>query len=208
MTIFDLLFLVLAPTALLTLLRALYLLVRGRRRQGLRVLKWLGASLAVYLGIVVAVALLTPRRVLAIGEDRCFDDWCVAVEQAAAASQIGSTAAQGKFYIVTLRVSSRALRVSQRAPDAAAQLEDGEGRTYYPSPAGQHAYETQNGATKSMGDLIEPEGSFHTVRVFDVPMDATHVGLVVRHGGGPGMFIIGDDQHPLHKSTIVPLNVP
>ena len=35
---------------------------------------------AIYLCVVIAVSLSTPRREIAMGEDRCFDDWCIAVE--------------------------------------------------------------------------------------------------------------------------------
>jgi len=203
----TLLFLLLVPTTVVVLVRVLYLLVRGRRSQSWRLFTRLAVGFAVYMCLVLAVSVLAQRKVLAMGQKRCFDDWCLAVENATTASRIGSSQAQGKFYIVTVSVSSEARRVSQRAPDATVHLEDGRGRVYDPSTTGQSAYAAQNGSAKPLSDRLGPGESFTTTRVFDLPTDAEQVGLVVVHGAWPGWFIIGDSQSLLHKRPITLLNV-
>lgn len=211
MTVFDLVFILVFLSTVVTLAFVLYAVVRGQQEKAGRVLRRLGTLLAAYLGTVVAVSLLTPRRVLGLKEDQCFDDWCVAVEEVRLSPAVGPPPllpAKGIFYVVELRVSSRALRRAQSAPDTTVYLLDNQGRTYHPSPEGQRAYEADHGEAASLGARLQPGGSFHTVRVFDLPGDARDVGLVVSHGEGPGWFIIGDSQSLLHKRTMIRLRAP
>jgi hypothetical protein len=148
------------------------------------------------------------RRVLGMGEDRCFDDWRLAVERGTKASKTGVTQAQEVFHIVSLRASSRAHRVTRRAPDATVHLVDSQGRAYDPSSVRQNAHEVQNGAAKPFGEVLSPGSSFTTARVSDLPMDAKEVGPVVVHGFWPGWFIIGDSQSLLHKRITIKLMWP
>jgi hypothetical protein len=90
---------------------------------------------------------------------------------------------------------------------ATVHLVDSQGRAYDPSSVGQKAHEVQNGAARPLGDLLSPGSSFTTVRVFDLPLEAKEVGLVVVHGSWPGWFIIGDSQSLLHKRITIKLMV-
>jgi hypothetical protein len=209
MTLFDLLFIAIFLTSVALVLRSLYLVLRGRRERAVRILAWWGGFLVVYLGIEMGVSLTTPQRVLQMGEDRCFDDWCLVVDGVRLAPSIGqgegAARAQGVFYIVTIRVSSRAKRVSQRAPDSKVILTDRQEKRYDPSPAGQKAYEAANGPAAPLGALLAPGASFTTVRVFDLPKNAVDPSAIVLHGEGPGWFVIGDDASLLHKRTVIRL---
>jgi hypothetical protein len=185
LTLFDLLFLAVFLATLIALIVGAYQSVRGRIAQAGKVLLGVIVFWAIYLCIVAAVSLSTPRRVVAIGEDRCFDDWCIAVEKVTGTGSIA----------VTLRVSSVAKRIRQSAPDTTVYLEDAEGKRYVSKPAtGQ----------PSFGTMIGPGESFVTVREFDVPSGARELGLVVKHGStGPGAIVIGDDAAMFHKPAIV-----
>jgi hypothetical protein len=209
MSVFDLVFIATFFTAVTFLAMALWAFVRGRYGRALRIAVGMGGFLAVYMGTVVIVSILTPRRVLGMHEDQCFDDWCLAAAQCSLARAIGTgpiaATAHGVFYVVTLRVSSRAGRVAQRAPDAAVYLMDSRGRKYFPSSEGQRAYDGIHGESKPLSTLLEPLESFSTIRVFDLPADAQGVGLVVAHGEVPGWFIIGDSQSLWHKRTVIRL---
>jgi hypothetical protein len=208
-SVFDLVFIAVFFTTVASLVLALWALVRGRYRKARRIAVRLGAFVAVYMGMVVVVSILTPQRVLGMGEDRCFDDWCLAADQCSLTRAIGRGAAvaeaHGTFYVVTMRVSSRAGRVAQRAPDAEVYLVDSQGSKYDPSPEGQRAYEASHGESRPLSTRLEPREDFSTVRVFDLPVDAHDVGLVVAHGEGPGWFIIGNSQSLLHKRTVIRL---
>jgi hypothetical protein len=161
---------------------------------------------------MVMVPVLSPRKEFRVGQDECFDDWCVAVDRVKYSPSIGRDSSQrstqGLFCIVTLRVSSRALRVAQAAPDASVHLVDDRERVYTVSPEGQQAYESSFGSTIPLGTRLEPGASFQSVRVFELPPDADGLGLVVDHGGGPGRFVIGDDHSLLHKRTVILLPKP
>ncbi len=209
MSIFDLVFI----AALLIVLASVVLVIRALvlRRYGAarRIAVKLGILVAAYMGTLVAVSLSTPQRVLGMREDLCADDWCLAADSCALSRTVGtggtSSTARGIYYVVTLRVSSRAGRVAQRAPGTWVYLCDSRGRKYLPSREGQRAFDAANGESRQIGDLLEPLASFCTVRVFDLPSDAQDVGLVLVHGEGPGRFIIGDSGSFLHKRTVIRL---
>lgn len=185
MTLFDLLFLAIFLGTLIALIAAAYQSVRGRLAKAGKLVLGVAGFWAVYLGVVAAVSLSTPRRTIAIGEERCFDDWCITVERISGAKPIAAT----------LRVSSEAKRVTQAAPDTTVYVEDSHGVRYPSKPEnGQPTFATR----------IGPGESYETVHQFDVPDSVTIVGLVVRHGqGGPGSVIIGGDDALFHQPAIV-----
>jgi hypothetical protein len=211
MIIFDLLLIVVVLAAMAALAAIVVSMVRGRFRQARQLLALLGAGLACYLGIVVAVALVSPQRSVALKEDRCFDDWCVAVDAVTRASELGPDAqrvkARGVFYVITLRLSNHARGRAQRAASAAVHLLDGRGLTYDVSAQGQAAFEAQAGPVAPLTSTL-PVGQFvTTVQVFDLPLDARDIGLTIEHpvGLSPGWFVIGDEASLLHRPTIVRL---
>jgi hypothetical protein len=212
MSIFDLLFILVFLATVAVLAAALIALLLRRGRAAGRLLAGWAAFILLYLGAVAAVSLASPQRVVAMGEKRCFDDWCVAVEDVVRVSELGageqSVTANGVFYVVTLQLSNRARGRAQRASSAAIHLLDGQGRVFDLSALGQAAYEAQHGAAAPLTTSMPVGGSFTTVQVFDLPLDAREVGLTVEHpvGFSPGWFIIGDESSLLHKPTIVPLN--
>jgi hypothetical protein len=179
MTLFDLLFIVAFLATAATLLRAAFLAVAGRRASALVLLRNLGICAAGYLGIVILASVFLPRTVTQIGDPRCFDDWCITVENAARQPVGGRVA-----YLVTLRLSSTARRVSQREKSVAVYLTDDAGRRYNPTPQKSDVpFDIQLG----------PQESVTATRTFEVPADAPKLGLVITHEGGfpIAWFIIG-----------------
>jgi len=179
MNIFDLLFIAafLATTA--TLLRAAFLAIRGPRVRALVLLRKLGICAATYLGIVILTSLFLPRTVTQMGDPRCFDDWCITVENATR-RPVGDRVA----YLVTLRLSSTARRVSQREKSLAVYLTDDGGRRYNSIPqASDVPFDIQLG----------PQESVTATRTFEVPAEAQKPGLVITHEGGfpIAWFIVG-----------------
>jgi hypothetical protein len=190
MTIFDLLFILLFLASFVTLLTAGVLLIRRRRATAQKILLVWIACFAIYMVIVSITALATPRRTMRLGEDRCSDDWCIAVERADH---------QGTTYTITFKLLSRTLRVSQREKSVYVYLTDAEGRRFDPA---------SDPSAIPFDVLLGPGESVETTRSFIVPTDARDIGVVVAHEGSfcfPGCFIIGDEVNPLHKKTIVPL---
>ncbi len=193
MTAFDLLFLALALATLATLVAAAAAALRGRRARALLLLRRLGIGVVVYFCVVLLVSLATPRRQLRLGEDRCADDWCIAV-----AGVRRESAAGVQLYTVSLRLSSRARRVAQRERSVAVYLRDQSGRRYDPlSDAGAVPFDT----------LLRAGESVTAARHFRVPAGIPVQGLVIaREGVGgrvPACCIIGDENSLLHRRPLV-----
>jgi hypothetical protein len=177
LNIFDLLFLALIVATSLTLCAAAGFAVARRGQQSLRLLRRLGFGAAVYFAVIIAVSLIAPRRTFNLGDTQCFDDWCIA---ATSASHTGSS------YLVGLRISSRARRVSQRERDLLIRLVDHDGQTYAPISQPSDA---------DISSLLAPGASLDFTRTFSVPATVRDPHLVISHGGFPiGWFIIGYDS--------------
>lgn len=205
MQLFDLVFIASFLLVVAALIRIGWLALRRRRQLALRNLLFLVAFVVAYLAVVVVASLVSPQRVLQIGDTRCFDDWCISVEGAKTTSLLAGKVqpARGRFLLVTLRVSSRARRVRQSEPHTTVYLVDAAGNRYEISEAAQLALEAASGSQLPIGTMLDPGGSFSTVRVFDIPPDLSEIGLAVRQAVfGPGIFIIGDDASLFHKPSI------
>ena len=189
MTLFDLIFLVLALALVVSLITAAILAVGGRWAAARRLLSRVAMVASAYMVSVVVVSVALPRRVMALGEARCFDDWCIAVE--------GFTREAGT-YIVDFRLSSRARRASQRETNLAVYLTDAEGGRF----EGQRVGEGPGFDVK-----LEPGESVVVKRAFAVPAAAREVGAVVTHEGGfpIGWFIVGYDTW-FRRPTVTPLS--
>jgi hypothetical protein len=190
-SIFDLVLIASVLLSIATLAAAGLVAAVGRFRFAWQILRTWGIGVAVYLGIVVIVSLFTKPRLLAIGEDACFDDWCIAVEHIDKAQ-----AGRLQKYSVTFRLSSRARRVSQRERNLETYLRDDRGSRY------------EANAAASSGEpfdvLLRPGDSVQAMRVYELPPEATHPQLMIAHNGFPiWWFIIG--QGPFHKGIVLPL---
>lgn len=195
MTLFDLLFVVLFLAGAGILIVALVGALRGRRARALVLLRRLGIVAALYFCALLLISALTPQRYLAIGDDQCSDDWCIAVQ----AVHRESTSL-GLQYDVTFRLSSRARRVAQRERFVAVYLRAERGREYPPlADANAVPFDT----------LLQAGETVSATRRFLVPSDANIVGLVITRAGGgrfPGCCIIADEASLLHRRTLVTLN--
>jgi len=160
---------------------------------------------------LISVALLSPQHVFAMHQDRCFDDWCISVEQVVQKPTLGvastSIVAQGVFYLVTVRVSSRARGITQRALDVQVYLFDAKGQRYDPSMAGQQALDASGHGGQQLTSELAPGASFTRTIVFDLPKGSSHLTLLVNHGLFPDMLVIGSEQSIFHKPTIITLQI-
>jgi hypothetical protein len=207
MTIFDLV-LILAVLGCVCALFALgYFLLRRRWAWAKCVLLGLTSFLILYAVVLISVSFLSPQRVLAMHQERCFDDWCISVEQVMQQSRIGVAptvvTAHGVFYLVTVRVTSHARAITQRALDVQVYLLDESNRRYDPSPNGQQALDAAGQGGQPLDSKLTPGGSFTRTVVFDLPKSSSHPALAVNHGLFPSVLIIGNEQSFFHKPTII-----
>ena len=193
--IFELLFIALFLASTIMLIGALIAMFRGKVRAGTRVLFGLAACWAVYLLIVALVSVATPQRSIPMGQERCFDEMCFAVVHSETATKLGlagqTVQANGRFYVVALRVTSRSRGRAQSEGGLRALLWEA-GKSFEVSPAGQQAWKAVNGETASLTTRLEPGESVTSVQVFDLPADTSTPGLVLTHGFTPGYFVIGE----------------
>jgi hypothetical protein len=208
LNIFDLVLIISVLAILMGLLGLLAALVTRRWVLARRLSLGLVIYISLYAVLLLGAALISPQQVLPMHQLRCFDDWCASVEQVERQPAIGSVQANGTFYLVTIQVTSRARRISQRARDAAVYLLDSTGTRYDPSPKGQQALQAIGRAGQPLNSMVNAGDSFTYTAVFDLPAGASQPGLVISHGAFPGAIIIGDEQSLLHKPTIVRLAVP
>jgi hypothetical protein len=191
--IFDLLFVLVVLASVVSLLAVAIHALRGHRHQAARLLIKYSVCLALYLGVVAVVSLVSPQRVLPLGENRCSDDWCIAVEDVAR-----SASSSGAEYVITFRMSSRARRVPQRENGVIVYVVDEKGRRY----------EAVAGPSDPFNVLLQPGQAVTTKRRFNVSGHSGRLGVVVAREGSnslPGRFIIADDASLFHKPTIVVL---
>jgi hypothetical protein len=168
------------------------LTVRGRSRSASRVLGVLAASLAIYFAICCLSTVLTPRRVLTIGDPQCFDDWCIELSGATK-----TTAGSLVTYQTSIRIFSRAQRVAQRENGGVLYLEDDRGVRYAELP---------NSSDTPTNVLLQAGESVTLTRSFQLPATAHVAGFVFTHSGFPiGWFVIGEGQSLFHKEPITRL---
>lgn len=204
---FDLLFLLIVLTTLIVLIVTLVNLIRRRFVQTGRLLLFYGLGLALYFSIVIIVGLVSPQRIVPMKVDRCFDEWCVAVNDVRIQGELGDVKSDGNFYIIKLQISNHSRGRAQRAASAAIHLLGEQGQSYDVSPEGQLAFETLNGDTPPLTLLMEPGQSYITYQVFNLPKNVGALSLTIEHpvGFSPGWFVIGDESSLFHKPTIVHL---
>ncbi|HLW98160.1 MAG TPA: hypothetical protein VKR82_05900 [Candidatus Acidoferrales bacterium] len=188
MTLFDLVFL---ASFLITVAVLAMVGIAALRRQWPLLRKLLigwAVFATVYFGAMIAVSLASPQRVLSVGENRCWDDFCIAVMNVQR-----RPASHGNSVDLTLRLSSTAKRVMQRENGVGVYLIDNRGNRYEANPV---TTEIPLNVQLGPGDSVE------TLRVFQVPLDAHGLALGFTHSG-PGYFIIGDDGSFFHKPTVI-----
>ena len=180
MNIAEPLFLLLVLVTVITLVSAAVFAIGGKVARAGRILRGLGIGLAAYFAVVIAVSILSPRRVYHLGDTQCFDDWCIAVVDAQRTVKPATTR-----YEVSLRLSNRARRVPMGEKGTVLYLTDARGRRYDPLP---------DPSAVPLDTMLQPGESVNAKRRFDVPLDAQDLGLTYTHEGGfpIGWFIIGE----------------
>ncbi|MBL0170434.1 MAG: hypothetical protein IPP90_06800 [Gemmatimonadaceae bacterium] len=182
----DVAFLIALLTTLVVAIRVAWHLVRGQRASTLRLGRRWGLGAACYIVVLLAVSLFQPGRTLSPGENECFDDWCIAVDESARTVPERIT--------VEVRLSNRGRGRPQAEPDAYVYL----------MADGGHVVQAKSIEHRDSIGGVVPAGESRTVRVmFDVPPQLVVRGLVkARRSRFPASFIIGDPSSWLHRPTI------
>ena len=206
MTFFDLLLILVVLGTAAALIAAVIALVFRRWALSRRfavavVLVWV-----IYLGIGTVVAVRAPQHIMALGEDRCFDEMCFAVK---GWNRMPSRSAGRSWYLVDVRITNRSRGRAQRELGRKGVLIDRSGRVYEVSEGGMRA-KSPAGAPPfpSLDAEVGPGQSLTTRLVFDLPADVGSPGFALGSNLAlnPARIVIGDEDHFLHRPTVVPLD--
>jgi hypothetical protein len=189
-TAFDILFILLFVAVVGSLLYALAAAATGHRSTAGKLLRRLAATVLAYLAVVYVVAVLSSGRVLALDENKCSDDWCIAVSGVREGPE-----SSARMYDVTFRLSSRARRISQRERGVVVYMRDANGRRY----------DGESGPADAPFDVrLGPQETVVTHRRFFLPRAASARDVVITRGGFPfpGCCIIGEATGLLHPAAV------
>ena len=173
MEIFELLFLFCLLMAVGTLLTAVFSPVRRRR-----LLRRLGISSAVYILIVMVVGLFSHRKEYRVGDQQCFDEWCITVVNSKR-TLLGSK----MIYDLQLLLTSHSRGRPQGEKGTVAYLTDSKNRRYHPVVS-----------SVSFDTKLQPGQSMTALRRFELPLDAKNVGFIYAHIGATWAPIIGENE--------------
>jgi hypothetical protein len=195
MTIFDLAFLIVALSSMITLLRSTVIAVRGNGAKALRVLRTLGLFWVAYLATGLLLSAVQPQHLVPVGSPWCFDDWCLTLD--------GITARQAGDhveYTAALTLSSQARRVRQRANGAWIYLLD----------EAHERYASESTPTEIPLDVeLGPHEARSTSRRFVLPTGERPIALITGHGGPycgvMNLLIMGNASCLFGKPTMIPL---
>jgi hypothetical protein len=169
---------------------------RQEREKALRGAAWIVGVWVVYLIALVTVSLMQPQRVVAMGQEQCFDEMCFAV--------VGVDEVPGFL----IRDGSRLLRVAVRVTNKGRGRAQSERlvRAYLVDARGRRWEESAGVNGVPMTAKVEAGDSVVSEPVFKVARDATGLEFVLTHGWKqPGVLVIGDSDSWLHRRTVVKL---
>jgi hypothetical protein len=169
-------------------------LAKRERPKALRNSMWIVIVWAIYMAVLVWTSRTQPQKVVALGQDRCFEEMCFAVT---GAQELSGFPIQNRIRLVrvSVRISNHGKEKTQSEGKIGAYLMDKQGRKWAMSPAVSGVRLTAR---------VAAADSVMSQPVFKVAKDATGLGLVFTRGHGwPEALVVGDSDSLLHRRTIV-----
>jgi hypothetical protein len=160
-----------------------------------------------YFAMLVGFSLKSEEKELALNKPKAFCGFyfdChmhIAVTGVRKAKTIGNKTAGGEFYVVTVNVSSDAVKARLGLTGVDTHVVDLFGGEY----TRDIGAESELGPQPDFRTQIGPGESFTREIVFDLPADVQHPRLDIREGGGIDKlletFLVRDEDSILHKRT-------
>jgi hypothetical protein len=215
-----------APLMLLTVVAialALAIMVIASFAKNYFLLKVLAGAVAlgvlVYVILLLASSLNSHEKILALNEPKQFCGFYLDCHMHVAVTSVSKTktisgpggvrAANGIFYVVTVKVFNDARRATIGLLEPQAFVTDQTGKQY---ERVDEAEQLLPGSTTAFDQRIGPEASFAKTLVFDLPERTTDPTLQVNEGYRIDrwleLFLVGDDDSLLHKKTKFRLEGP
>lgn len=163
--------------------------------KAMRNLAWIIGVWVIYLGVLIGVSLRQKQRVVAIGQQQCFNAMCFTVIRV---DEIPEFPVQNGKRLV--RVVVRVTNSSRK------QASDGRMQVYLVDAQGRQWGELPGLSGIRLTTEVAAQGSVLSEPVFGVTANATGLRLVFTQGKRqPGVLVIGDSDSLLHRRTVVPL---
>jgi hypothetical protein len=162
---------------------------------------------ALYVIALTASSLTSEERVLGLNEEKQFCGFYIDCHMQVAVTRVDTSSQLGaaRTYVVTLRVSSTAVRVPLRLLDPRVVVRDARGRQFTRSQAAESLLAAKGAPFEPLTREIGPAQSFQTTVAFELPADVTEPRLLVTEGIWADkiieLFLIGDEDSLLHKRT-------
>ena len=181
----------------LGLLTSIALVLFRRFRAARKTLLVSATGVGVYLAIVVLIALVSPQRVINIGDSYCMDIWCIGIQ-----GMSRTPREQDVLYKIDVRIFSDANTVKTSAKGASVYLVDERGRRFQL---------IDDPSAIPFDTPLNPRESIDTKLTFAVAADAQHLFLPTsyHHIGDEGsvpFFVklyFGGEANYLHKRTLL-----
>lgn len=160
-----------------------------------------------YSAALLGFSLTSKTRELALGTDKCFDDWCATVTGVRSLSNPNGAGGL-KLVAVNLRVSNRARGAAFRPSQPRVTLALASGQDAVMSPAAQREFEKQAGLQEDLAKRVVAGETFQTTLVFEVPAATRDASVVILEGPATlTRFLAGDENSFLHKKTVYPVTI-
>jgi hypothetical protein len=174
------------------------------------------AIAVIYVAAVLAFSFASSEQVLARGQEKHFCEidchLAYSIANVTQAKTIGNlpqpAVAGGVFTLVTVRTRFDENTIGpnrgndQLYPNPRSlTLMDQQGRSYFPSAAGQTALESSKASGTPITNALRPGESYDTTIAFDVPAEVKKLTLLINESDWITHLIIGHENSPLHKKT-------
>ncbi|HZS45901.1 MAG TPA: DUF4352 domain-containing protein [Blastocatellia bacterium] len=194
---------------------SVYAMLAGNWKLARRILVSSVAGLLVYFGLLFGVSFASFQKTVKLNEEFCIWELCFSAPSMETTKTIGIGAnqsiAQGRYYIVNVKIRSDAKRVIQTLQPESVRVVaiDDHGRCYTFSVAGQKSLDAANSnppLSLPWFHNLNPGESSERQIVFDLPADTKNPSLEITEGQWPTYLVIGDENSFFHKKTRIRLN--
>jgi len=129
---------------------------------------------------------LSSDKVVPLGTDICFDDWCATITKIETPKTLGKENQlfypHGQFIILHIEMSNHARGISQKPCEPRVHIIDEKGNYWSFSVEGQEVLEKLIGSQIPIDEKLELHESLETQLVFDLPLDAKKLKILIEEG--------------------------
>ena len=183
-------------TVLIILILIIRLVIKILRQKSFAsTIKLLGLVFLTYTLLWTIFYFKSSNKEIGLGTDICFDDWCVTVTKIERQATLGNEKPNGQFIILYIKMSNHAKRIAQKPSEPRVHIKDEKGNSWTITPKGQKALNNLIGVQIPIDQKLELHQSLETKLVFDIPLDAKKLHVLIEEGPFITKLLLQDDNH-------------